>query len=148
MENCYRALREISSIAEATVIGRSALYRTEPVGCEEQGWFVNCVVEVRTQLSARELIGRLQQVEKKMGRTESGVKWGPRIIDLDILLFGQEIINEPDLTVPHPQMHKRRFVLEPINEIASYVVHPVFGITMKGLLDRLEDNSAVIRLEP
>ncbi len=82
-----------------------------------------------------------------MGR-QPAEKWGPRVIDLDILFYGQEIIREDDLTIPHPELHKRRFVLEPLNEIAPYIIHPVYGISVKGLLDRLEGSGAVIRLEP
>jgi 7,8-dihydro-6-hydroxymethylpterin-pyrophosphokinase len=81
-----------------------------------------------------------------MGRTRQ-IKWGPRTIDLDILLYGGCIIEEDGMVIPHPELHKRRFVLVPMNEIASYIVHPLFGISMKGLLDRLRDKSAVELLE-
>jgi 7,8-dihydro-6-hydroxymethylpterin-pyrophosphokinase len=74
-------------------------------------------------------------------------KWGPRTIDIDILLYGQEIIGIGDLVIPHPEMHKRRFVLVPMNEIAPYVIHPLYGVSMKGLLDRLDDDLAVERIE-
>ena len=77
-----------------------------------------------------------------MGRTE-GQKWGPRVIDLDILLYGQEVVSEGDLTIPHPEMHRRRFVLAPLCELASYVVHPVFGVSIRGLIDRLTDQAQV-----
>jgi len=126
---------------------RSSLYKTEPVGGKDQPWFVNCVVEVRTVLKPRLLLSELKKIESDMGR-QPAEKWGPRVIDLDILFYGQEIIREDDLTIPHPELHKRRFVLEPLNEIAPYIIHPVFGISVKGLLDRLEGSGAVIRLEP
>ncbi len=74
-------------------------------------------------------------------------KWGPRAIDIDILLVGQEIVNTDALVVPHPEMHRRRFVLEPMNEIAPYVIHPLYGVSMKGLLDRLVDEHAVERID-
>lgn len=78
-----------------------------------------------------------------MGRIRDG-RWGPRIIDLDLLLYGQSVIDEPGLTVPHPEMHRRRFVLVPLNEIAPYAVHPVFGISVRGLLDRLADAEGMV----
>ncbi len=124
----------------------SSLYRTEPVG-PEQPWFVNAVCEIRTALTPRFLFTGLKEIERRMGRTV-GAKWGPRIIDLDLLLYGQDIVEEEGLVVPHPELHRRRFVLEPLCEIASYEVHPVFGISMRGLLDRLADDHRVEREEP
>jgi len=79
-----------------------------------------------------------------MGRTESK-KWGPRVIDLDILLYGQEVVSEGDLIIPHPEMHRRRFVLAPLCELASYAVHPAFGVSIRGLMDRLADQGQVER---
>jgi 2-amino-4-hydroxy-6-hydroxymethyldihydropteridine diphosphokinase len=124
------------------VLQRSSLYRTEPVGNFEQGWFVNAVVEIRTVLRAGELLQALLAIEKAMGR-ERGAPWGPRIIDLDILLYGQEIIAAPDMVIPHPSFHRRRFVLTPFHEIAPYMIHPAFGVSIRGLLDRLEDDHKV-----
>ncbi|MDD5712771.1 MAG: 2-amino-4-hydroxy-6-hydroxymethyldihydropteridine diphosphokinase [Smithellaceae bacterium] len=142
--NCRQAMDLLSLAQGGRVIRAASLYRTEPVGLREQPWFINTVAEVRTTLSARGLLSALKKIEEKMGREEA-VKWGPRIIDLDILLYGQEVIEEEGLIIPHPEMHKRRFVLEPLNEIASYVIHPAFGISVKGLLDRLDDESRVER---
>jgi 7,8-dihydro-6-hydroxymethylpterin-pyrophosphokinase len=88
------------------------------------------------------LLNDLRAVEDGMGRAR-GPKWGPRIIDLDILLYGQEIIQDDALMVPHPELHKRRFVLTPLCEIASYVIHPAFGISIHGLMNRLGDESRI-----
>ncbi len=82
-----------------------------------------------------------------MGRTE-GQKWGPRVIDLDILLYGQEVVSEGDLIIPHPEMHRRRFVLVPLCEFASYAVHPAFGVSVRGLMDRLADQGQVELYSP
>lgn len=101
-----------------------------------QDWFVNAVAEIRTVLTPRDLLSALLRIESRMGRVRTE-RWGPRVIDLDLLLYGQSVIEEPGLTVPHPELHKRRFVLVPLNEIAPYAVHPVFGISVRGLLDRL-----------
>jgi 7,8-dihydro-6-hydroxymethylpterin-pyrophosphokinase len=92
------------------------------------------------------LLKAMQWVEQALGRVRTE-KWGPRTIDIDLLLFGQEIIGIGDLIIPHAEMHKRRFVLVPMNEIAPYVIHPLYGVSMKGLLDRLEDDLAVERIE-
>lgn len=141
-ERCLEAVRRLSSVSGIKVLRRSSLYRTEPVGLAEQGWFVNTVVELRTALTPHELLKTLQEVEAGMGRVR-GPKWGPRVIDLDILLYGQEVIQDKDLMIPHPLLHKRRFVLEPLCEIASYAIHPAFGVSVRGLMDRSDDKSRV-----
>jgi 2-amino-4-hydroxy-6-hydroxymethyldihydropteridine diphosphokinase len=146
MQQCRDALREISSLKNVQVLRRSSLYRTQPVGNKSQDWFVNGVLEVRTTFTAMQLLKALQWVEQAMGRVRTE-KWGPRMIDIDILLFGQEIVDTGDLVIPHPEMRKRRFVLVPMNEIAPYVIHPLYGVSMRGLLDRLEDELAVERIE-
>jgi 2-amino-4-hydroxy-6-hydroxymethyldihydropteridine diphosphokinase len=144
--NCLRAIKEIEASGSIKVLSRSSLYRTEPIGDMNQPWFVNCVIEARTSLNPHELLIVLQDLEKKMGRVRIQ-KWGPRLIDLDILFYGQAIIQDRDLIIPHPELHKRRFVLVPFNEIASYWIHPVFGISVKGLLDRVLDESKVERIQ-
>lgn len=144
---CVEAIGRLSRSEGIKVLRRSSLYKTEPVGLEDQPWYVNCAVEIRTGLRPRPLLDILKKIEREMGRTES-VKWGPRVIDLDILLYGQEIVAEEGLKIPHPEMHKRRFVLQPLFEIAPYEIHPVYGISIKGLLDRLEDDKSVIKLGP
>lgn len=145
VRNCREALRQVSTLKGSEVLRRSSLYRTEPVGVEAQDWFVNGVVELRTDFPALQLLKALQWIERSMGR-ERTERWGPRVIDIDILLFGQEIVNSESLVIPHPEMHRRRFVLEPMNEIAPYVIHPLYGVSMRGLLDRLEDHHAVERI--
>jgi 2-amino-4-hydroxy-6-hydroxymethyldihydropteridine diphosphokinase len=139
---CAEAICLLSQVGGIKVLRQSSLYRTEPVGFEKQGWFINAVVEVRTILNPHELLKALQNIEDTMGRVR-GPKWGPRTIDLDILLYGQEVIEEDDLIIPHPDLQKRRFVLEPLSEIASYVIHPVFGVSIRGLTERLDDKSKV-----
>jgi 2-amino-4-hydroxy-6-hydroxymethyldihydropteridine diphosphokinase len=146
VQNCRDALREIASLKNVQVLRRSSLYRTQPVGNVSQAWFVNGVLEVRTTFTAQQLFKAMQWAEQALGRVRAE-KWGPRTIDIDILLFGHEIVETGDLVIPHPEMHKRRFVLVPINEIAPYVIHPRYGVSMKGLLDRLEDELAVERIE-
>lgn len=146
VQHCRDALRELASLKNVQLLRRSSLYRTQPVGPVSQGWFVNGVVEVRTTFAAAQLFKATQWVEQAIGRVRTG-KWGPRTIDVDVLLHGQEVLDTEDLVVPHPEMHKRRFVLVPMNEIAPYVIHPRYGISMRGLLDRLENDHAVERME-
>jgi len=148
LRQCRLAIRNLAAVKDTRLLRTSAFYRTEPVGVSEQDAFINAVAEIRTGLPARTLLEALKAIEQEMGRRES-IRWGPRIIDLDILLYGQDIAQEDDLVIPHPELHKRRFVLVPLCEICSYAIHPAFGISMQGLLIRLEkdDRSAVVKIE-
>jgi 2-amino-4-hydroxy-6-hydroxymethyldihydropteridine diphosphokinase len=141
-KHCREAVERIELIEGVKVLRTSSLYRAEPVGFTDQDWFVNTVAEIRTMLQPRLLLEALKSIEKDMGRKES-IKWGPRVIDLDILFYGQEIIQEESLIIPHPELYKRRFVLLPLCEIAAYVIHPAFGVSVRGLLDRLLDTHIV-----
>jgi 2-amino-4-hydroxy-6-hydroxymethyldihydropteridine diphosphokinase len=105
--------------AEGWLVRRSSFRETDPVGVTDQPRFVNAVAELRTGLGPRELLDRLLGIERELGRERARERrWGPRIIDLDLLLFGDEVIEEPGLTVPHPRLAGRRFVLEPLVELA------------------------------
>lgn len=151
--NCRQAVEKLSYVSGITVERGSSFYKTEPMidvaqfrkhgeELKHQDWFINAACEVKTILAPRALLQKLQEIEKEMGRVRT-FAGAPRLIDLDLLLYGQDIIREVDLIVPHPVMHKRRFVLEPLCEIASYVVHPVFGVSIRGLKDRFDDNKIV-----
>ena len=142
LKNCKYAVENISRIKGIDLTTVSSFYRTQPVGIENQNYFTNAVVEIKTSLLAPNLLWELQNIENDMGR-ERGVKGGPRIIDLDLLFYGPNVIREQGLIVPHPEIQKRRFVLEPLCEIASYFIHPSFGISIRGLKDRLSDNKIV-----
>jgi len=147
LQNCRDAVHRLSQIRATQLTGASSFYKSEPVGIENQDWFVNAVVEIKTGLTPNELLHALQGIENAMGRKRE-IKGGPRIIDLDFLFYGQDIIDEPNLQVPHPEIHQRRFVLEPLNEVASYFIHPVFGVSVRGLKDRLKDRKIVEYLSP
>jgi 2-amino-4-hydroxy-6-hydroxymethyldihydropteridine diphosphokinase len=140
-------LRE--AILQLGTVGRvasvSSLYETEPVEMTYQPWFVNCAVALETDRTPTQLMTELLNIEKKMGRQRVQKK-GPRSIDLDILLFGNEVIESPSLTIPHPAMQQRRFVLEPLAEIAPDALHPVLGKTVRELLDALSAGQAVRRI--
>jgi 2-amino-4-hydroxy-6-hydroxymethyldihydropteridine diphosphokinase len=143
---CVEATERMQATNGIHVVQRSSLYRTEPVGYQQQDWFVNAVVEIRTILEPGDLLQALLLIEGAMGRKRDA-RWGPRIIDLDILLYGQQVIKRPDMVIPHPALHERRFMLLPLHEIASYVIHPAFGVSVHGLLDRLSDTRKVELIE-
>ncbi len=124
------------------VIRQSHFYETEPVELREQDWFLNCVVEVQTDLQPPELMRGLLTIEQWMGRQRLVPK-GPRIIDIDILLYGSVILKQPQLEIPHPRLAARRFALVPFAEIAPNAMHPVLAKTIRELLEITPDNSEV-----
>jgi 2-amino-4-hydroxy-6-hydroxymethyldihydropteridine diphosphokinase len=130
-----------------TVKATSGFYETEPVGVADQPWFLNSVVALETGLAPRELLAYALAIEEAMGRRRTRDK-GPRTIDIDILLFGDRVIDEPGLKVPHPAMHERRFVLEPLAQIAPGILHPTIKKTARQLLAALPTGQAVRILKP
>jgi 2-amino-4-hydroxy-6-hydroxymethyldihydropteridine diphosphokinase len=139
-----------SAIAALEQVGRvkavSSFYETEPVALAAQPWFLNCAVAVETELMPRQLLSRVLAIEQSLGRRRLQPK-GPRNIDIDILLFGSSVIETAQLTVPHPAMHERRFVLEPLAEIAPEARHPVFKRSVREMLAALEPGPAVRRVK-
>jgi 2-amino-4-hydroxy-6-hydroxymethyldihydropteridine diphosphokinase len=131
------AVARLRELPEVEVLQASRLYRTPPLGPPGQPWYVNAVVQVKTRLTPEELMRQLLLVERQMGR-ERGERWGPRLIDLDLLLYNGEVISGPELTVPHPEMHRRAFVLVPLAEIAPEAWHPGLHKTARELLAELE----------
>jgi 2-amino-4-hydroxy-6-hydroxymethyldihydropteridine diphosphokinase len=124
---------------------RSSIYRTDPVEVIDQEEFLNQVLAVDTTLGAAELLACCLAIERAMGRVRTRDK-GPRTIDLDLLLYGDAVVDGPVLAIPHPRLHLRRFVLAPLAEIAPEVRHPVLGLTVAALLDRCPDRARVDRL--
>jgi 2-amino-4-hydroxy-6-hydroxymethyldihydropteridine diphosphokinase len=145
-QNLRRALDEIEERGLAEVIKRSSLYLTEPVGFKEQDEFINAAAMIETDMDLNDLLEGILDVEKSMGRTR-GEKDGPRIIDLDILLCGYEVVKEKGLEVPHPRLAERGFVLHPLAEIGPDVIHPLSGLTVQQMLSRIDDSSKVERLD-
>jgi len=138
--NLEEALRLLSSQA-VQVVRRSSWYETDPVGYADQPAFLNLVVEVRTTLEPRALLRRAQAVEAALGR-ERTVRWGPRTVDVDLLLYGRRVVEEPDLVVPHPRMRQRAFVLVPLYEVAPDLVLPD-GTPVAALLPSVADQRVV-----
>jgi 2-amino-4-hydroxy-6-hydroxymethyldihydropteridine diphosphokinase len=144
-KNCLEAVDRIGQTPKCKVTRMSGLYRTEPVGVNGQAYYINCVAEVLTGLPAKRLMERLLAIEKDMGRVREGGRWQARIIDLDILLFGREIIREDNLTVPHPFMHRRRFVMVPMVDLAPDLIHPSLGKGMSGLLQEITEDGQDVK---
>jgi 2-amino-4-hydroxy-6-hydroxymethyldihydropteridine diphosphokinase len=130
------------------VVRASSLYETEPLG-DAETWFVNAVAEIETAMGATALLAALLAIERAMGRERvAGQRWASRLIDLDVLLYDAAVVDEPSLTVPHPELHRRRFVLVPLAELAPDVVHPVLGRTIAELLASVDDTKRVTLLPP
>ncbi|KAF0144357.1 MAG: 2-amino-4-hydroxy-6-hydroxymethyldihydropteridine diphosphokinase [Nitrospirae bacterium] len=138
-ENCRKAIRLLEENG-ISVKRQSSMHDTEPWGVKDQPKFINMAIEIETNKNPEDLLGILKNIERQMGRTES-VKWGQRIIDLDILLFDDLILETPHLEIPHPFMHDREFVLKPLAEIAPDKKHPVTGKTIKEMLKGLKQQS-------
>ena len=136
------AIARLESIGR--VVSVSSFYETEPVEVTDQPWFLNCAVGLETALTAEQLMARLLQIEQERGRRRVQKK-GPRTIDIDILLFDDLILDSPDVTIPHPAMQKRRFVLEPLAEIAAEARHPGVKKTIRELLEELPAGAIVRR---
>lgn len=146
----HRALTELDSINDCQLTARSPLYRSAPMGPIRQGWYVNAAAELQVALDPRELMTRLQALEQAHGRDRGGTRWGPRTLDLDILLFSDLVIDEPDLTIPHPGLTRRNFVVYPLLSIAPDLVLPdgrrldevASGLNLEGL-EKMEDRQGL-----
>jgi 2-amino-4-hydroxy-6-hydroxymethyldihydropteridine diphosphokinase len=141
--NLRQAIENLETIGEVAAV--SSFYETEPVELREQPWFLNCAVKLETELMPKQLLSAVLGIEQKMGRKRQQSK-GPRSIDIDILLFGNSMIETKDLMVPHPRMHERRFVLEPLAEIGAEARHPALKKSMRELRDGLPAGQQVKKL--
>ena len=139
--NLARAIGALSRLG-VRILKRSSIYETEPVDFLSQPWFLNGAIEAETSLAPAELLGKLQSVEQELGR-QKGLARGPRIIDLDILFYGDEAIRDAGIEIPHPRLADRRFVLIPLSELAPEFRHPVLGKTAAEMLAATKDRSVV-----
>jgi 2-amino-4-hydroxy-6-hydroxymethyldihydropteridine diphosphokinase len=143
-QNTCDAIRLLDDHPGIRVKVLSHFYETEPLTLrgDKQNFYLNCVLKIETNLNPIRLFRFIEDVEKLLGRVRE-IKWGPRTIDLDLLLFDDEIFRTTTLVIPHPELHKRRFVLEPLAEIAPHLIHPIKGTSVQTLLTDLKDNKKV-----
>lgn len=138
LANISRAAQALAASGVVRLIQMATIAETPPLGPPQRD-YLNTVMEVETTLSPQELLGCVKRLEQQLGRAPSPQRWGPRIIDVDILLYADRIVEEPRVTIPHPQMHRRRFVLEPLAQLAPDLVHPVLKRTVRELLENLPE---------
>jgi 2-amino-4-hydroxy-6-hydroxymethyldihydropteridine diphosphokinase len=146
LSNCRMGIDALTATGNYRLIKRSRFYQTEPVDFKDQSWFVNGVFQIRTDLSPWKLFEEIKRIERDAGRKSQTIRYGPRILDLDILLYNDQVIETEALTIPHPRMHKRRFVLKPVCDIDPNINHPVFKKTMGQLLKDLDKTSQEVIL--
>ncbi len=136
------AVRQLRTLGQVTVV--SSLYETEPVGYRDQPWFLNAVVILETALEPQELLHRLLEIERAAGRRRLFLN-APRTLDLDLLLYDAVVMASEELVVPHPRLHERAFVLVPLVELALDLIHPLFEVPMRALLDALGERATEVR---
>jgi 2-amino-4-hydroxy-6-hydroxymethyldihydropteridine diphosphokinase len=144
--NLLRAVAEIGKIPDVRITGLSGFYDTEPVGTVPQDPFINSVLRCEVSMGPVQLLDELQRIETEVFRRKRDIPQGPRTMDLDILFFDDLVISDDRLTIPHPRLHQRRFVLVPLTEIAPDLVHPLIRSSVKEILDSLPDGERVVRV--
>lgn len=146
IQNCRQGLDMLVERTTGSLVARSSWYLTQPWGNEDQEDFINAAAEIEMAVPPARLLEACREIERQMGRQESG-RWGPRVIDLDILLYGSLIVRSPDLEIPHPRLHQRSFVLVPLAEIAPDLLHPVFNKTIRSLCSEVADRKEVLKVQ-
>jgi 2-amino-4-hydroxy-6-hydroxymethyldihydropteridine diphosphokinase len=147
VHHCENAISEILKVDCHQLLAKSSFFKTKPIGYSSQDWFVNGVIKIETDLEALDLFRSLKAIETQIGRTET-FRWGPRVIDLDILLFDEQEIQTEIIQIPHPFMQERQFVLIPLVEIDRSLVHPILKKTVQELLEDIKEDQGVERLQP
>ena len=146
LENCNTGISALDNSVTGRVIALSPFYKTEPVDYIAQDWFVNAAFKLETTLEPLQLLDELKKIQRQAGRGKDPVRFGPRILDLDIIFYDELVIESEELIIPHPRMHKRRFVLKPICDIDPTFVHPILNKDIRFLLSKLE--SGTQQIEP
>jgi 2-amino-4-hydroxy-6-hydroxymethyldihydropteridine diphosphokinase len=137
LQNCRQGITALTRSGDLRIVAQSRVYMTEPVDYEDQDWFINLVVKLETTNTPFELLDTIKSVQRAAGRKRDVIRFGPRVLDLDIIFFDDLVLDSDRLVVPHPRMHQRRFVLKPICDIDPTIVHPVLEKDMQSLLDAL-----------
>ena len=145
-DQCEQAISKILRFDRHKLLAKSSFFKTQPIGYTSQDWFVNGVIKIKTDLEPLNLLRLLKTIESLLGRTET-FQWGPRTIDLDILIFEDREIRTEDLQIPHPLLHERQFVLIPLVEIDRDLVHPVLKKTVGEILENFKDDQGVEKLK-
>jgi len=138
LDYCETGIAALTKSGECTLKSQSPYYLTEPVDYKEQDWFLNAVIKIETSLDPIRLLELLQEIQRNSGRRRDVIRSGPRVLDLDIIFYDDVVFKAPGLEIPHPRMHKRRFVLKPICDIDSEIIHPVSRKDVRYLLDSLD----------
>ncbi len=141
-ENFLEALSRLAKLPDTKIVKESSLYESEPLG-DSKEWYVNGAIEIETKFKPDMLLKKFKNIERAMGRKKGKKRWGARIIDLDILLYDALVLKKKDIRIPHPEMHKRKFVLIPLSEIAPQVIHPELGVTISELLVSVKDDKKI-----
>ncbi|MCF7876509.1 2-amino-4-hydroxy-6-hydroxymethyldihydropteridine diphosphokinase [Candidatus Bipolaricaulota bacterium] len=144
-ENIDNSIRLLTSLDGITLLSRASNFETEPVG-PIQPWFINTAIKIETDLAPEELLSKCKEVERRIGRVDS-LRWGPRLVDLDLLLFGERVIQTDRLALPHPEMEERKFVLIPLIELESELIHPELEIPLKKILPKTDEDKKVVKLQ-
>lgn len=139
-----QAAAELMTVRDTKVVWASSVYETDPVGKTDQPKFLNAAVEIETQLQPKELFAEVRTIETRLGRTRTE-RWGPREIDIDLLMYDGLVFQDEEVAVPHPEMERRKFVLVPLKEIAPDLVHPISGMTMEELVASCKDAGRVVQ---
>jgi 2-amino-4-hydroxy-6-hydroxymethyldihydropteridine diphosphokinase len=146
--NCVNGIDSLIELSESELLGISKMYETEPLYVEDQQWFINAVFAIKTKRPPLELFHIAKKVETKSGRDLSAQRYGPRVLDIDLLIVDDIIVQSPQLILPHPKLHERRFVLQPFADIAPNLNHPVLNITIQELLFNLDDKNKKVYSYP
>lgn len=144
LKNCQNGIAALIKPGLSLLRKQSPFYSTEPVDYKKQDWFINVVIKIQSVFDPYQLLSEIKSIQQDAGRISDPVRYGPRVLDLDILLYDDLVINSSGLVIPHPRMHKRRFVLKPICDIDPKVVHPVLKKDMRHLLDNLGDGQKIL----
>ena len=141
LENCQKGVAALISSGSIEILKHSQIYKTDPVDYTDQDWFINYVVKIQIVLDPFKLLSTLNAIQRRVGRIVDKIRFGPRVLDMDIILYDDLVIHSAKLIIPHPRMHKRRFVLKSICDIDPTIIHPILKKSMQFLLDQLDDNT-------